>query len=163
MAAAHAREETDSMNDAITSEQWIERLRALQGDYRPPRLNLLLVQLLATVLIGMGAYILFRALHAYQYTQALPHLIYGAAFGGTAVVVGFYQQRRAACGYRFVGGQIRFISGVGRVLWLEDLRTLERVEHGPTRRAGPDYLLLHWARRTRRVDLLGGLKAALLG
>ena len=150
------------MNEPISSEQWIERLRGLDGDFRPPRLYLLLVQLLATVLIAMGAYILFRALHTNQYTHELAHLVYGAVFGGTAVVMGFYQQRRAACGYRFVGGQIRFISGVGRILWQEDLKALERVEAGPARRDGPNYLLLHWAARTRRVDLLGGLKAALV-
>ena len=70
-------------------------------------------------------------------------------------------QRRAACGYRFEGGRICFISGVGRVLWAEDLSALERLEPGPARQHGPDYLLLHWSGRTRRVDLLGAMKVAL--
>lgn len=149
------------MNERRSSEQWMERVRTLEGDFRPPRLYLLLVQLLATVLIAIGAYILFSALHVYQYTQGMAHLIYGAVFGGSAVAMGFYQQRRAACGYRFRGGQIQYRSGVGRILWQEDLKTLERIEAGPARRDGPHYLLLHWAARTRRVDLLGGLKEAL--
>jgi len=113
------------------------------------------VQLLAALIIGMGAFILFKAWQRYQYTQALGSLIFGAVFGGSAVAVGYYQQRRAACGYRFEAGRICFISGVGRVLWVEDLASLERIEPGPLRRNGPDYLLLHWPRRTRRIDLLG--------
>jgi hypothetical protein len=119
------------------------------------------VQLLSAVIIGMGAFILFKAWHLYQYTHAMGNLLFGAAFGGTAVVMGFYQQRRVACGYRFERERIRFINGAGRVLWSEDLSTLLRVEPGPQRRRGPEYLLLHWPARTRRIDLLGTLKAAL--
>jgi hypothetical protein len=149
------------MSTAYSSEEWLRRLRALQGDYRPPPLYLLLVQLLAALIIGMGAFILFRAWRLHQYTHSIGNLLYGVAFGGTAVVLGFYQQRRAACGYRFDGQRICLISGVGRVLWSEPLSSLQRIEPGPLRSHGPDYLLLHWPGRTRRVDLLGTMKVAL--
>jgi len=149
------------MSEAHASETWLRRLRALQGDFRPPPRYLLLVQLLTALIIGMGAFILFKAWHRYQYTHGFGNLIFGAAFGGTAVALGLYQQRRAACGYRFDAGQIRYTSGVGRVLWSEDLATLQRIETGPMRKDGPDYLLLHWSARTRRIDLLGTMKAAL--
>jgi hypothetical protein len=149
------------MNELHSSAEWLQRLRALHGEFRPPPRYLLLVQLLAALIIGMGAFILFKAWQRYQYTHALGSLIFGAAFGGSAVAVGYYQQRRAACGYRFEGGRICFISGVGRVLWAEDLATLERVEVGRLRADGPDYLLLHWLGRSRRIDLLGSMKAAL--
>lgn len=149
------------MSEPYSSEEWLRRLRALHGVYRPPPLYLLLVQLLAALIIGMGAFILFKAWRLHQYTHALGNLLYGVAFGGTAVVMGFYQQRRAACGYRFDGERIYQISGVGRVLWSAELSTLQRIEAGPMRRHGPDYLLLHWRERTRRVDLLGTMKVAL--
>jgi hypothetical protein len=144
-----------------SSEEWLRRLRTLSGDFKPPPRYLLLVQLLGALIIGMGAFILFKAWRLYQYTHAIGHLLYGLAFGGTALVMGFYQQRRAACGFRFEGERIRYVSGVGRVLWSEDLSTLQRVEAGPLRKQGPDYLLLHWPARTRRIDLLATMKAAL--
>jgi hypothetical protein len=149
------------MSEMHSSEEWLRRLRALHGEYRPPPRYLFLVQLLAAILIGMGAFILFKAWQRYQYVHAMGSLIFGAAFGGSAVAVGYYQQRRAACGYRFEAGRICFVSGVGRVLWVQELSTLERVEPGPARADGPDYLLLHWPGRTRRVDLLGTMKRAL--
>src|SRR5271155_3234280 len=141
------------MSEPYSSDEWLRRLRALQGEYRPPPLYLLLVQLLAALIIGMGAFILFKAWRLFQYTHSFANLLYGVAFGGTAVVMGFYQQRRAACGYRFDGQKICLISGVGRVLWSGEFATLQRIEAGPQRRHGPDYLLLHWSGRTRRVDL----------
>ena len=149
------------MNELHSSAEWLRRLRALHGEFRPPPRYLLLVQLLAALIIGMGAFILFKAWQRYQYTHALGSLIFGAAFGGSAVAVGYYQQRRAACGYRFEGGRISFISGVGRVLWTQDLSTLVRCERGRFGPGGPDYLLLHWPGRTRRIDLLGSMKVAL--
>ena len=149
------------MSDVHSSDEWLRRLRALHGEFHPPPRYLLMVQLLAAIIIGMGAFILFKAWQRYQYSHALGSLIFGALFGGSAVAVGYYQQRRAACGYRFEGDRICFISGVGRVLWAEDLSALERLEPGPARQHGPDYLLLHWSGRTRRVDLLGAMKVAL--